>query len=191
MIASSRVASSSRRYIDTEAPSVPSGLNVTSKCQTSFTLNWTASTDNRAVTGYKIFKDGVLYSDTMSTSISENITGQSASGTATWTVSAYDAEGNESAESTGLSVTQTDSVDLITINNVGESTEIAACNATHGTNRYITGGNTTPTNGDVIYTDACATSLLVGSNNYYSDGSFSFQVDNSGVVSNVALCGIF
>ncbi|HVM77365.1 MAG TPA: Ig-like domain-containing protein, partial [Candidatus Paceibacterota bacterium] len=43
---------------DTTPPSVPTGLGVTGTTTSTVALSWTASTDNVAVTGYKIFRNG-------------------------------------------------------------------------------------------------------------------------------------
>ncbi|NDP27994.1 MAG: RICIN domain-containing protein, partial [Flavobacterium sp.] len=43
---------------DTQAPTVPTGLTSASITQTSFTLSWTASTDNVGVTAYDVFQNG-------------------------------------------------------------------------------------------------------------------------------------
>jgi len=89
---------------DTQAPYVPTGLSSASITQTSFTLNWAASTDNVGVTGYDVFKNGTLLGSTTSATIS-NVTGLTASTTYTMTVKAKDAAGNVSAASTPLNVT--------------------------------------------------------------------------------------
>lgn len=52
---------------DAEAPSVPANLSAASITPYDFKLTWTASTDNIGVTGYDVFKDGVLYTSTSST----------------------------------------------------------------------------------------------------------------------------
>ena len=88
---------------DTTAPSVPTGLVSSNITTTSFTLAWSASTDNVGVTGYKIYKDGTYYSST--SSLSMNITGLTQNTTYSMTVAAYDAAGNVSAQSSALSVT--------------------------------------------------------------------------------------
>jgi chitodextrinase len=88
---------------DTQAPSVPSGLASSAIAQTSFTLSWTASTDNVGVTGYEVFKGGVSVGTTTSTSMS--ITGLTCNTAYSMTVKARDAAGNWSAASTAKSVT--------------------------------------------------------------------------------------
>lgn len=83
---------------DTEDPTVPTNVNATSTGTTTGSVTWTASTDNTAVTGYRVFVDSVEDGTTASTSYS--ITGLSPDTTYSVTVSAYDAAGNESAQST-------------------------------------------------------------------------------------------
>ncbi len=92
---------------DTQAPTVPTGLSSSSVTATSFTLNWTASTDNVGVTGYDVFRNGISYgSTTGATSLS--ITGLTTATTYAMTVRAKDAAGNLSAFSTALNVTTLD-----------------------------------------------------------------------------------
>ncbi|MBL7813671.1 MAG: fibronectin type III domain-containing protein [Saprospiraceae bacterium] len=88
---------------DTQAPTVPTGLNATNISTTSFTLNWTASTDNVGVTGYNVYRGGVLIGSTTGVT-SFNVTGLAANTTYSMTVRAKDAAGNLSVASTALSV---------------------------------------------------------------------------------------
>lgn len=88
---------------DTTAPTVPTGLNSPSKTSSSVNLAWTASTDAVGVTGYKIFRGGTQIGTSTSTTYSA--TGLSASTSYSFTVAAYDAAGNTSAQSSALSVT--------------------------------------------------------------------------------------
>lgn len=88
---------------DTEKPSTPSGLNATEINTTSVKLAWTASTDNVGVTGYNVYMDGNKIGT--SATNSAEITGLKAATTYAFKVSAYDAAGNESAQSVSKSVT--------------------------------------------------------------------------------------
>lgn len=88
---------------DTVAPSIPSALTSSNITATSFTLSWTASTDNVAVTSYDVFKNGILAGSSATTSF--NISGLTPSTAFTMTVKAKDGAGNASAASTSLSVT--------------------------------------------------------------------------------------
>jgi len=88
---------------DTQEPSVPTSLASASVAQTSFTLSWTASTDNVAVTSYDVYKDGTLYTNVTTTSAS--ISSLTCNTAYSMTVKAKDAAGNVSAASSALSVT--------------------------------------------------------------------------------------
>ncbi|MFI5240735.1 MAG: fibronectin type III domain-containing protein [Candidatus Saccharimonadia bacterium] len=85
---------------DTTPPSVPVGLATSNVASTSLTLSWTASTDNVGVTGYKVFRNGAQVGTAVTTSYSD--TGLASGTSYTYTVSAYDGAGNNSALSTGL-----------------------------------------------------------------------------------------
>ncbi|KKR45511.1 MAG: Alpha amylase catalytic region [Parcubacteria group bacterium GW2011_GWA2_40_14] len=94
---------------DTTLPSVPAGLVVSIVSGSQINLTWTASTDNVAVTGYKIYRGGTQISTTAalatSTTISYSDTSLQASTVYSYTVAAYDAVGNNSAQSTSVSAT--------------------------------------------------------------------------------------
>ncbi len=81
---------------DTIAPSVPSGLLTKVASTTQINLSWDASTDNVAITGYKVFLNGIYLTSVTSTSYA--VTGLTPSTTYSFTVSAYDAAGNTSAQ---------------------------------------------------------------------------------------------
>lgn len=88
---------------DTTPPSAPTGLTASSVGQTSFTLSWTASTDNVGVTGYEVYQNGSYLKS--STGTSTSITGLTAATTYSYTVVAKDAADNSSSSSSTLSVT--------------------------------------------------------------------------------------
>ena len=82
---------------DTTAPTVPTNLVATAVSTTQINLAWTASTDAVGVTGYKVYRGGVLQGETTSTSYNDG--GLTANTSYTYTVSAFDAATNESAQS--------------------------------------------------------------------------------------------
>jgi len=88
---------------DTSAPTVPTGTSATASSTTQINLSWTASTDNVAVTGYRVYRNGVQVGSPAGTSYSD--TGLSSSTTYTYTVAACDAAGNCSGRSVAVSVT--------------------------------------------------------------------------------------
>ena len=171
---------------DTEAPSVPDGLISSLRCQTTFTLSWNASTDNVGVTGYKVFKNGLTYQD-VGDVLTWDITGQVAGTSANWTVSAYDAIPNESSQSSQLNVLQGVNVTTFSQSTNGQSSAGLACGESTIT-FYLTGGNSTPANGEVVYTNSCGSSLKKGFDLWYSTGTLAYQINNSGVISNVENC---
>src|SRR5439155_23633669 len=89
---------------DDIAPTTPGGLSATATTSTSVTVSWTASSDNMAVTGYDVYRDGLLlatvgvnpltYADTVSVG-----------STHSYTVDAFDAAGNHSATPAAVMVT--------------------------------------------------------------------------------------
>ncbi|WP_298518339.1 endonuclease [uncultured Kordia sp.] len=85
---------------DTEDPTVPMNLMVSNETSTSIDVSWTASTDNVGVTGYDVYVDGVFEQTVAGTSAT--VSGLLASTTYTFTVLAKDAQGNTSAQSTGV-----------------------------------------------------------------------------------------
>ncbi|MEO5776220.1 MAG: reprolysin-like metallopeptidase [Flavobacterium sp.] len=89
---------------DTTAPSAPSSLTASGTTQTTTDLSWTASTDNVAVTGYDVYKDGALLGST-TTATTYAVTGLTASTAYAFTVKAKDAAGNVSAVSNTANVT--------------------------------------------------------------------------------------
>ena len=86
---------------DTTAPSVPTGLTAAAVSSSQINLSWTASTDNVGVSGYRVFRGGTQIATTSTTSFAN--TGLSASTTYSYTVAAYDAAGNLSAQSSAAS----------------------------------------------------------------------------------------
>ena len=88
---------------DTTAPSVPTTVTATTISSSQINLTWIASTDNVAVTGYKIFRQGTHVGTSALPNYSN--TGLSPSTTYSYTVSAFDAAGNTSAQSTSASAT--------------------------------------------------------------------------------------
>ncbi|HEX7138807.1 MAG TPA: right-handed parallel beta-helix repeat-containing protein [Vicinamibacterales bacterium] len=84
--------------VDTIAPSAPSSLIATATSSSAVSLVWGASTDNVAVTGYRILRNGAYLTTVTSTSFSDS--GLSASTTYTYSVSALDSAGNQSGIAT-------------------------------------------------------------------------------------------
>ncbi|HST46793.1 fibrinogen-like YCDxxxxGGGW domain-containing protein [Jatrophihabitans sp.] len=88
---------------DTTAPSAPGQPVSTGVTTTAATISWPAATDDRGVIGYQVWRDGAQVGATASLSYTD--TGLTPGGTYSYTVRAYDAGGNVSADSPALSVT--------------------------------------------------------------------------------------
>jgi hypothetical protein len=93
---------------DTEPPSVPTNVQGTALSMTTIQLTWTPSTDNVGVVGYRVYLEGSL----LGTNTWPNFThtGLQSGTTYTYTVSAYDAVGHESAHSSPPTVVTTPSI---------------------------------------------------------------------------------
>jgi chitodextrinase len=92
---------------DTTAPSTPSNLAVTGTTASSASLSWSPSTDNVGVAGYRVYRNGSQVGTTTGTSYTDS--GLSASTQYTYTVAAYDAAGNVSGQSGGVTATTSSS----------------------------------------------------------------------------------
>ncbi len=90
---------------DTQAPSLPTGLSAPAVSASQIGISWTASTDNVAVAGYQIYRDGTFISTTPSTSYTDG--GLSQLTAYTYEVAAYDYSNNVSAKSAPLIVATT------------------------------------------------------------------------------------
>jgi Fibronectin type III domain/Ig domain of plant-specific actin-binding protein len=90
---------------DTQAPSAPASVTVTATTVNSVGISWPASTDNVAVTGYDVYKNGVAVST--STVTSATLSGLSCGTSYTVGVDAYDAAGNHSAKTSATVSTST------------------------------------------------------------------------------------
>jgi chitodextrinase len=91
------------KQTDTTAPSVPGGL--TSKVvplTATVKLSWSASTDNVGVAGYRVYRNGVKITQVAGTTAKDTTTAYSTN--YSYTVTAVDAAGNESAASTAVIV---------------------------------------------------------------------------------------
>src|SRR5436190_629562 len=88
---------------DTTPPTVPTGLTASAVSSSQINLSWTASSDNVGVSGYRVYRNGTQIATTSATSFAN--TGLSPSTTYSYTVAAYDAAGNLSAQSSSASAT--------------------------------------------------------------------------------------
>ena len=88
---------------DTSAPSQPGSLTATPLDSSRISLSWSASSDNSAVSGYRIYRGGGLVATVGTTSYTDS--GLSASTTYSYQVVAYDAAGNTSPAASASATT--------------------------------------------------------------------------------------
>jgi chitodextrinase len=90
----------------TQPPTTPTGLAATSVTATSVGLSWGASTDNvDGVAGYTVYRNGTPLGTTGSTATTYTDAAVAPSTSYSYTVDAFDAAGNHSAQSSPLAVT--------------------------------------------------------------------------------------
>src|SRR5262245_7752890 len=97
---------------DQTDPSTPTGLSGSAASPSRINLSWTASTDNVAVTGYRVFRNGALRA-TLANVLVYQDNALTAATSYSYTVQAFDAAGNDSAQSTAVIVTTPAAADAI------------------------------------------------------------------------------
>jgi chitodextrinase len=101
--ASLSVTTTALPVADTTPPSIPSGLAASNVTQTQARISWAPSSDNVAVTGYRVFRNGVQVATASAANFTD--TALTANTAYVYTVAAFDAAGNVSQQSTALAVT--------------------------------------------------------------------------------------
>jgi Bacterial Ig domain len=96
---------------DISSPTVPGNIAATVQSDSQIDVSWSASIDDVGVVGYRIFRDGLEIGTTSGLNFSN--TGLSASTTYLYKIAAFDATGNESAQSPGMSATTEATAPLI------------------------------------------------------------------------------
>jgi chitodextrinase len=145
--------------VDTTAPTAPT-LSASGTTQTTTNLSWTGATDNVAVTGYDVLRNGVIIGST-TTATTFAVTGLTASTTYTFNVRAKDAAGNISANSNTVSVT------TLAVATVTYCTASANSTADERIGRVQLGTINNPSTGTAGYEDftALSTNLVRGTSN--------------------------
>lgn len=88
---------------DTTAPSRPTGVTAVAVSPTRVDMSWNLSTDNVAVEGYRVRRNGQYLDDATGGTYTDTTVGPSSP--YSYTVQAYDEDGNDSPESAAVSVT--------------------------------------------------------------------------------------
>ncbi|MDD7915945.1 endonuclease [Polaribacter ponticola] len=98
---------------DTEAPTTPTNVTLSNISLNSITVNWDASTDNKGVTGYNVYIDGVL--KTQTTNTNTTFSNLETNTSYNFTVVAKDLINNMSATSTAVNGTTLQDTEAPTI----------------------------------------------------------------------------
>jgi chitodextrinase len=104
---------------DTTAPTAPTNLSHTITSLGQVSLTWTASTDDVAVTGYKVFRNGTQIATTsVASHIDTTVAGNT---TYDYYVTAFDSVGNNSGHSNTVTVTTPAPPTVLTFNPVADT----------------------------------------------------------------------
>jgi hypothetical protein len=170
---------------DTTPPTTPTNLSGAGVSPTQINLTWTASTDNVAVTGYKIYRNGTQVGTSATNSYSD--TNLTPATYYTYTVSAYDAAGNTSAQTAAIRVTT-----LFVQNNVGILCDPSPSEQTPGIFWFWQGAVSTCINQNPVtwavgdftgfYPSGDVSQFQRGvSNSWYGSEAVQFQEDTFGI----------
>jgi cellulose 1,4-beta-cellobiosidase len=168
---------------DTEAPQPPTGLNLQANTGSSITIGWQASTDNVAVTGYKIFRNGTQVGTSTATSYADS--GLQPNTSYSYTVKAYDAANNLSAASSPFSASTTPPTPTGLTATAGDASVSLSWSAASGATGYkvkrstTSGGPYTIIASNVTSTSYNNTGLSNGTRYYYVVSAFSSNGESS------------
>jgi len=161
---------------DTQSPTSPGNLAISSLSQVSLTLNWTASTDNVGVTAYEISQDNILVATLPAGAVSYNITGLTENTTYAYSIQALDGADNHSpavvVSATTLPPPDVEApsapTGLIVINLTQVSASIGwiAANDNTGVTGYDVYINGTKVNSSLVTTTAFTANNLLASTTY-------------------------
>ena len=176
-------------FIDTEAPSTPTGLTASNTTETTTDLSWNASIDNVGVTGYDLYQDAVFVTNVSGTTY--QVTGLSENTTYAFYVIARDAAGNSSSASN-------------TVNETTLAAPTCSDGIQNGDETGVDCGGSCPScpPGNTILNEGYFETGLDGwieggndcsrvSSSYSYEGAYSIRLrDNSGVASSMTLSNI-
>ncbi|MFI8519565.1 fibronectin type III domain-containing protein [Streptomyces sp. NPDC085481] len=90
---------------DTRVPAAPTGVTAAAGSASTVHVMWSAATDDRAVTGYAVYRQGRKVKDLPAGTLMTDITGLAPATPHTFTVRAHDAAGNLSPDSAAVTAT--------------------------------------------------------------------------------------
>nr|WP_223182686.1 MULTISPECIES: fibronectin type III domain-containing protein [unclassified Streptomyces] len=90
---------------DTRPPTAPTGVTATAGSARTVHVMWSAATDDRAVTGYAVYREGRKVKELPATTLMTDVTGLAPASRHRFTVRAHDAAGNVSPDSAAVTAT--------------------------------------------------------------------------------------
>jgi hypothetical protein len=180
---------------DTTPPSTAANLVAVVASSSAINLSWNASTDNIAVVGYKVYRDGGLVTDVPGVTYTD--TGLNPNTQYCYTVSSYDAAGNDSAPS-GQSCTTTPeppdtTAPTITSTNPANSatdidydvvisatfSEPMLSSSINDTTFTVIDSNSNPVSGVVLYNDTTTTASFTPSALLAYEETYTVNISNT------------
>ena len=165
---------------DTAPPTVPGNLVASTTKKPSVVLTWDASTDNVGVTGYTIYRDGSKLATVGGSTLTYEDTAVQTVTTYTYTVDAFDAAANHSAQSAPVSANAGDNVPPSVPAGV---TATAGTTAQQVSVSWTASTDNVGVTGYTIYRGGTQLGIVSGSTLTYVDGtvaaltSYSYTVD--------------
>jgi len=174
---------------DTVAPTAPT-LSASGTTETTTNLSWSGATDNIAVTGYDVFRNGTLIGST-TTATTFAVTGLTASTVYSFTVKSKDAAGNVSPDSNSVSVTtltpapDTTAPTAPTLTAAGTTTTSTNLSWTGATDNVAVTGYDVLRNGALIGSTTTATTFAV--TGLTASTAYTFNVRAKDAAGNISL----
>ncbi|MDX6646288.1 MAG: hypothetical protein QOK40_2015 [Miltoncostaeaceae bacterium] len=175
---------------DTTGPTAPTGVQASALDAHRIGVTWTASTDDTAVTSYRIFRDG---SATALATLAGTATGYTDSGLApqgahSYTVAAFDAAGNRSVASPAASASTAADTTAPTVPAGVTATALDAARIAVG---WTASGDDTAVTGYLVYRDGVPAPMatLGPSATSFTDSGLALQSTHSYAVSAVDAAG--
>ena len=172
---------------DTVAPTAPT-LSAAGTTETTTNLSWSGATDNVAVTGYDVFRNGALIGST-TTATTFAVTGLTASTVYSFTVKSKDAAGNVSLDSNTVTVTtltpDTTAPTAPTLSASGTTSTTTNLSWTGATDNVAVTGYDVLRNGALIGSTTTATTFAV--TGLTASTAYTFNVRAKDAAGNVSL----
>jgi chitodextrinase len=163
---------------DTEAPSSPANLAASNVTHNSLKLDWTASTDNTGVTGYRVYRNG----NWLATATTNSYTDQTVQPTTAYSyyVVAFDAAGNLSGPSNTVNATSSTQPDTTPPTapalSANATSSAVSLTWTQSTDNVGVTGYWVQRNGFTIANLSGSTSTSYTNNNVASGATYSYRV---------------